>query len=716
MPIRRPPLLRARARSPLSLAMLLATTVPGVATAAGETLPEVVVTAPGTANSAFSPAAEQARAELETTPGGVAVVPADRFLTGRAGTLEDSLRLAPGVYAASRFGADEARVSIRGSGLQRTFHGRGLMLLQDGVPLNLADGSFDMQAVEPQAARYLEIERGANALRYGGSTLGGAINYVSTTGRTAPPLAARAEAGSFGYRRYHVGAGAARGAYDGYASLSQVEQDGFRRHAAQRSWRFFGNGGVQLGGGLESRLYLTAVDSDSALPGNLTYAQLQADPRQANARAVARDQHRDFTLLRLANRTRLRHDGGSLTDATVYVAQKSLYHPIEFFPTGPGIIEQDTTDWGAGLRHLFSTEWAGLAQETVAGLQWRHGITQDARYTYANNGFVPGAGFAVGSGRGTVDNRQQQTADNVEAYTQSSWQLTPRLTGIVGVQSVVATRRQVEREDNVGFDPATGAVRLPSGSYEQRYARTLPRLGALFRASETLELYGNVSGSFEPPSFAETLNNRPLRAQRGTTAELGARGNGDGHDVAIGWDVSLYRAALRNELLEIALNAGQPATTNADRTLHQGIEAALSAEADRWRLHATWLLNDFRFDDDPVLGDREIAGLPRQVLNAEAAWRLPGGLWLGPTLRAASRAWVDHANTLAAPGYAVYGLKLDQSLDHGLAWFLEGRNLGDRTYAATTGVVRDATAAGANPAQFSPGDGRAVFIGISKTL
>ncbi len=625
--------------------------------------------------------------------------------------MEDSLRLAPGVFIASRFGSDEARVSIRGSGLQRTFHGRGLTVLQDGVPVNLADGGFDMQAIEPQATRYIEVERGANALRYGGGTLGGAINYISQTGHSAPPLLLRAETGSEGYQRYNLSAGGKQGELDGFASLNYVDQDGFRDHARQRNSRFFGNVGVQLSDHVESRFYLTAIDVDSELPGNLTYAQLMADPRQANARAVARDQHRDFTLYRLANRTRVQHDNGHVTEISGYAAKKQLFHPIEFFQTGPGLIEQDSRDIGLGVRHLADTRWLGGHQEHVAGVQWHRGLTLDERYTYANN-----VGGSVGHQRGTLDHRQKLTADNLDLYGQSSWHLTPRVTAIAGMQSSVAKRQQVVLADNVGFDPATGATRLQTGTYAETYKRTSPRVGFIYRPADSVQVYGNLSGSYEPPSFSESLNNQPLKAQRAMTSELGVRGNQARTGLRLGWDLSVYRAAIRNELLEIGLNAGQTATINAGKTIHQGIEAGLTADANHWRMLASYLYNDFHFRNNADFGNNDIAGLPDQVLTAELAARLPGALWVGPTVRAASRSWVDHANTAAAPGYAVYGLKLSQDLGQGLSWFAEGRNLTDKYYAATTGVIRDMSAPGANQAQFSPGDGRGVFFGVTKAF
>lgn len=696
---------------PLAFAISAAAlTLSGSAWAMHETLVEISV--PLERQSAFSVTPAEAEQILEKTPGGVTVVDAKTFQSGRTGNMDDTLKLATGVYIQSRFGSDEARVSIRGSGLQRTFHGRGLMLLQDGVPLNLADGGFDMQAVEPQATRYIEVERGANALRYGSSTFGGAINYVSKTGRTAPAMVLRAEAGSFDYQRYQLAVAGQQGNVDGYASFSHVEQDGFRDHARQRNGRFFGNVGFQLTPQIESRFYLTAVDTDSELPGNLTYAQLKADPRQATARSKARDQHRDFVLYRVANRTAITHDSGSVTEVTTFAAKKQLFHPIEFFPTGPGIIEQDNRDWGVGVRHSAKTAWVGKAQEHAIGVQWRHGLVLDERYGYANNVFVPGQGFAVGQQRGALDNRQKQLADNVELYGQSSWTWTPDLTTVVGVQSAMTKRKQTVLVDNIGV--VNGGTLLPTASYQESYKRTSPKAGFIYRLPADAELYGNVSGSFEPPSFAETLSNKPLRAQRAVTTELGLRGNRHVENANWGWDITAYRAKLKNELLEVQVNPGQFATSNADKTVHQGVEAGVSVLANRWKAQASYLYNDFKFDRDAGFGNNTIAGVPAQVLAAEAAFKLPAGIWFGPTLRAASRSWVDHMNTLAAPGYTVLGLKLNQSLAHGIDWFVEGRNLTDKRYAATTGVVGNAN--GVDIAQFSPGEGRAVYVGVSKAF
>ena len=72
------------------------------------------------------------------------------------------------------------------------------------------------------------------------------------------------------------------------------------------------------------------------------------------------------------------------------------------------------------------------------------------------------------------------------------------------------------------------------------------------------------------------------------------------------------------------------------------------------------------------------------------------------------------ARSWFAERYAIWGLRASGMLNGTMNWFVDGRNLSDRRYAATTGVVRDAH--GADVAQFLPGDGRAVYAGLDWRL
>jgi iron complex outermembrane receptor protein len=60
--------------------------------------------------------------------------------------------------------------------------------------------------------------------------------------------------------------------------------------------------------------------------------------------------------------------------------------------------------------------------------------------------------------------------------------------------------------------------------------------------------------------------------------------------------------------------------------------------------------------------------------------------------------------------YAVAGFRVGRRTARGVSWFAEVRNAFDKKYATTTGVIENA--AGADQAQFLPGDGRGLFGGI----
>ena len=132
-------------------------------------------------------AADQAEVTAKKAAGGTDIVSHQDYADKTVVSLRDTLTFSPGVYTQPRFG-QEIRMSIRGSGLSRGFHMRGLTLLQDGVPINLADDNGDFQELEPIFFDHLEVYRGANALRFGSGTLGGAHNGVTPTGDNAAGL------------------------------------------------------------------------------------------------------------------------------------------------------------------------------------------------------------------------------------------------------------------------------------------------------------------------------------------------------------------------------------------------------------------------------------------------------------------------------------------------------------------------------------------------
>ncbi len=232
--------------------------------------------------------AQQALREIQQTPGGVALVTADSYKNSTvANTIKDVLEYVPGVFVQPKWG-DDTRLSIRGSGLSRNFHLRGVQLYMDGIPINTADGYGDFQEIDPTAYKYVEVFKGGNALRFGANSLGGAINFVTPSGRDPFINGVSVDAGAFGFRRLQAKAGGNNGPWDGFITAATQSSDGFRDHSFGQATRLSGNVGYQFSPDFETRFYLNANSVRQRIPGSVSkFSALTSPETAAGTRRLA---------------------------------------------------------------------------------------------------------------------------------------------------------------------------------------------------------------------------------------------------------------------------------------------------------------------------------------------------------------------------------------------------------------------------------------------
>ena len=641
------------------------------------------------ADSLTAPDAHEARHALEHVPGAVDLIDASEWRDTAARTLKDVLDYTPGVFVQPKWGED-ARLSIRGSGLSRNFHLRGVALLVDGIPMNASDGSADFQEIDPTAFEYSEVYKGANALRYGSNALGGAIAFVSPTGRTGDRVQVRADGGGFDFWRGQLAGGARSGDFDAYASGSWLENDGFRDHSDGESRRGSVNLGWRLAPNAETRLYWFGADIEQRLPGAVTRRAALNDPKSAAANNVNLDYQRNMQSWRVASKTTVRFGDGDTFEFGGYLVEKQLIHPIFQY------IDYQYGDHGAFVRTSLNGHIAGHGNRFVIGANLFSGTIDNQQFRNLS-----------GAQRGELLSASADRADNLALYAENQFDLRPTLTLVAGLQHVQARR---EREDR--FDDATDT------SGRQDYDFTSPKLGLLWQVTPTAQVFANVSRSAEAPTFGEVnFNNVALsdtRPQRATTIEIGTRGEVGRFD----WDLAVYRAELRDELQFFDLGGGSFQVTNADDTVHQGVELGfgwrvaqdLLASGDRTTWKLAYAFNDFFFDDDADWGDNELPGAPRHFLRSELRYDHTAGFYVAPNLEWVPQGFdVDNANTVQTRHYALLGLRA--GYEHGDTWsvYVDARNLADEDYIASASVVTTATPASAI---FEPGDGLAVFAGI----
>ena len=651
--------------------------------------------APG-AGSLTAPSVDAQKRQLAAIPGSVSLIDAASFQDRYTNNLPDILKDTPGILAQTRYG-QEIRLSVRGSGLGRTFHLRGIELMQDGIPLNFADGSGDFYGVDPLSLRSLELYRGGNALAFGTTTLGGALNVVTPTARTAlAPTIVRMEGGSFGALRTDVQASRVEGAADALVSATYSHQDGFRQHQDQDYLQLNGNVGYQIAPGIETRVYVGYAHTDQKLPGTLTLFQALTFPRQAGASVIAGNQKRDVETSRIANRTSVQLEIGQL-DLDTWLIHKRLFHPIF------QVIDQTGSTWGVAPRWTGRLDIGGFANDLLVG--GRAVAGDNTARQYVNVQGRPGALTAYGL----------QSARNLEAFVDNRFWLSGNL-------ALVAGAKWFHHERDF-----TNLFTVPNREGSRVYEGINPKVGLLYRATPDVQVFANLTRSRDVPDFTDLAQSNlsgltfvPLEAQKAWTAEIGTRGSYD----RFRWEATLYRSWLRDELLAFTPNGalGIPAATfNAPRTSRAGVELAGSVEllrdisgdgaGDMLSLSQIWTMTDARFVHDPVYGDNRIASQPLHVLRTSLAYRRPGGFFIAPVLDwVPIGAFADHANTLKVPAHALIGLQAGIELGRGVSVYLDARNLADKRYVSDIGAITDARRI--STAVFYPGEGRAVFAGV----
>ena len=668
--------------------------------AAPKPQPQAVVNSQALSGALTSPAAEQALRTIQQTPGGVALIPAETYRNSTvANTIKDVLDYVPGVFAQPKWG-DDTRLSIRGSGLSRNFHLRGIQLYQDGIPINTSDGYGDFQEIDPTAYKYVQVYKGANALELGANALGGAINFVTPTGRDNPGLGASVDGGAFGFKRVQANAGGAQGPWDGFLTASYQTQDGFRDHSFGNSTRASGNFGYQISPDFETRFYVNVNEIRQRIPGGVTRFSALNTPEAAAAINVTNDWQRNLDTQRVGNKSTIRLSDATTVDFGGFFTNRHLDHPIF------EVLDHRFQDYGGFAKLTDDRLIGGYRNIFLAGVNVLNGTGDKLQFVN------------IGGLKGALTSSNLDKSTNTSVFVQDSFYFLPTVAAVAGGQFLNATRNRADRF-------------LANGDQSGRTEFNLfnPKGGLLWNIDPTWQAFSNVSRSSELPSFDEgvgpipfvapNLPNIPftqLRAQRATTYEIGTRGRRP--DMT--WELVGYRAEIKDELQCQYSIFGNCNVTNLNRTIHQGIEAGAGIAVlrnlfvngplpDKLWVNVAYTFNDFRFDNDPVFGNNQLPGAPRHFLRAELLYKHPTGAYVGPNVEWVPEAYfVDSANSLKTQSYALLGLKAGFDNGGPYSFYIEARNIANRAYIASASVIDRANAA---LPLFEPGNGRAVFVG-----
>ncbi|GAC1479355.1 MAG: TonB-dependent receptor [Gemmatimonadaceae bacterium] len=645
----------------------------------------------------------ETRATLARVPGATTLIEGPAILATRQANLKDVLQFTPGVYVQPRFGAaDESQISIRGSGLRNNFHVRGVNLLVNGMPYRNADGFTDFESLELLTTETIEVYKGANALRYGGSTLGGAINLNTKTGYSARPLAAFAQSGSFGFNKAQLASGAVRGSADYYGSYARTELKGYRAWSDQARDRVNLHAGVKLSPTTDARAFYFFARVAEHLPGSVDRATLDSAPRSADPGHITDRWGRAYDLHHVGLQLRTQLTPTQRIQLSPYLQYRDIDHPIF------EVINQQSRDLGVEARYENTTSIGAHDNRLTVGVQAAHETMHNRQFRN------------VRGEHGDLTRDEQDRATTVASYIEEALSLTPRLTATVGARVDRTTRR---------IDDAflTTGNRTDSRSYTP----ITPRAGLHYTLPAGGQLFANASRTVEPPLLLElsSFGNRgrflDLAAQEAWQYEIGARAS----RLGLAWEASFYDIELKHEILNLNVkpfaNASftVPSYRNAPRSRHAGAEVGVAYQLpggvfvrdddvrDHLSARVAYTYGRFTYTDDPTYSGRDIPGAPRHYLTTEVRYVHPSGFSLAPTIEWVPQAYfVNSANSMTNDPWTTLGVRVEWKVERaGVTAFVAGQNLTDRRYSQSVQVDNEAGKF------FEPADGRSFYAGIRWT-
>lgn len=726
--------------------------------AEGINLSPVVVTATRTEQNSFD------------LPVSIDLVDAETIQDGRMQfSIAESLSRVPGIVAASRGqSAQDVQISSRGFGARSAFGVRGVRLYADGIPLTMPDGQGQAGTFDLSSAKSIEVMRGPFSALYGNSS-GGVVQILTEDGAKEPYVSGSFTTGSYGANRESTKVSGSEGIFNYLVDYSHYESDGYRQHSAVRQSLFNAKLGINFS--QSTRLTLLVTDLDQPLsqdPGGLKAADLN-NPKQVytkvnsfNTRVsksqsqvgaklehdfdekntlnlmvyggVRQNEQYQSTGANTTNGNQLKIAGRGYTASTTY----GNYYYITGYPNGSagGVAQIDRDFHGVDLRYTNKGDLAGGAYSFTIGTNYDT-MTDDRKgydnFILINGTTIPNntsalqtltCGTQVSCGvKGLLRRDEKNSAWNFDQYAQATWSPTTQLNLVAGVRHSNVTLKSVDNFQING-----------DGSGSSSFSDTLPVIGLLYKANESLNFYANAGQGFETPSLVEVAYlsdgsggfNKNIKPATSNNYEVGVKAFIGANTRAT---LALFKTDTSNEIVVAENVNGRSSYQNAGGTERNGAELVVDSYlGNGFSGYASYAYLDAKYTDPFcsgqsassklactsgtwVLSEKSIPGTYRQTAYAELNWKhAPSGFSTALETRGVGQVQVSDKGSDKASGYAILNWRggFAQNINKWhFSEFIRIENLLEKNYVGSV-KVNDVSS------QFyEPGAGRNWMLGLN---
>jgi iron complex outermembrane receptor protein len=677
--------------------------------------------------------------------------------------LSETAQRVPGVVVNNRNNpAQDLAIQIRGFGARSAFGVRGVRLYADGIPLTMPDGQGQTGTFNLDTAKSVEYLRGPFSALYGNSS-GGVVQILTQDGPEEPTLSGGLTLGSYDTRRATVSFGGDIEGFNYIVNANTYRSDGYREQSETRRDTFHGKFKFDLSDSTRLTLVATALDQpDNEDPQGLTATQMRQDRKQANPNSLKFDTRVSRSHEQVG--ATLEHDFSA--DDTLRLMAYYGQRDNEQFQSisiaaqrddrnGGGVATIDRQFGGVDLRWIHRGKLGDAPYNITLGMNYDR--MEDARKGYEN--FTSNAAFGtLPAGRdcgnvasnivcgvkGNLRRDEDNIARNFDQYLQAAIDFHPRWNLSAGLRH---SKVKFKNDDHFMGNFYTEAIPRtnPDDSGSVTFSETTPVVGAIFKVTDTFNLYANAGESFETPTFVEMAYqtsgaglNLDLKPAKSRQYEIGAKwmlGN------ATLLNASLYRINTDDEIVVLQQSGGRTIYQNVNSSERKGFELSLDSRFSNGvsaYLGYSYLDAEFTSDftacrpfgpgqttclpnlapsatnsgGETIRSGADIPGTYKHTLFGEVAWKhQPSGFSTALEGRFFSKTYVAFKPEYGkADGYGTVAWRGGFSQKSGnwkLAEFLRIENLFDREYVGSVRV------GDLNGSYYEPAPGRNWLLGLN---
>ncbi|MFN3710469.1 MAG: TonB-dependent receptor family protein [Alishewanella aestuarii] len=591
---------------------------------------------------------------------------------------EDVLRRVPGINIK---GEEETSIvsnfGIRGLSASESKS----LLLEDGVPVapGLFIGNDRYFNTRIQRVESVEVLKGSASLRYGPSTIGGVVNYITKTPTDGVQLSARA--GSFNLREMTLEAGAKNQAEDAFLGVvaTKAKSDGFMDKGYDMSDVM-----VKAGLAISDKQKVGIKFAYHENEANISYRGLLLQQYLNGERnnpapddwyltdRTAFDLNHEYVFDNNAKLNTLVYWSNTTRDYWRYDANTAASNTAGRWVYTNNIVGNNRSFERLGIesRLSFDQQLFGYAAATEFGLRLMEEESNDTRIRATR----------AADRSGNNDRHIIDSANSVAGYAQSRIQLTDAFAVTPGLRVESYEQKRTILTQN-GDSAKTSNTEL------------LPGVGATYELTANAQLYGGVYRAFSPASNGvalDGLTDQQLDGERSVNYELGLRGIVG----AANYEVSAFYMDFANQ---VVTGNSDPnlSQSNAGKTEHTGMEFLFGYNLGagfRLDTNATWVPTS-EFKTGVNAGNR-LPYAPKVLANVALSYSSDafsvaltahhrGEQFGDPTNRvdipanAAGGIWGG-----LLPAYTVYDLLAQYTAFEGFTVYGSVKNLTDKQYIA----------------------------------